>query len=500
MIKAVIYIRVSSQEQTQGYSLENQEESCLKYAEQNGMEVLKIFREEGVSAKTVSGRPELLELLKYCRDKKNKVSTVVVHRYDRWSRDTLNGLDAIAILAKEGVNLVSVTEPAQEGAFGKAIRNIMLVVAQLDNDLKSERTKSGMMAAFKAGRWPWKPKIGYKNIIVGEKKKVILIPEFKPILTNLFVEAASGLYTKAELAEKLNKAGYKKLWGSSANEKTIDTIIKSKFYFGVMESLTWKMEQKGIHSTVTDEDTWLLANKALYGNSPTFSKVRHDMPLRRFVLCGNCNNPLTGSFSQGRGKKYGYYHCTRKECSEHVRVAIKTLEEQFVEYLNQFSLTSIQQKLLEAVLIKNAEGKMRQQERTVERINQALEALKEEKRDILRSKLLSQAEKGELIEDVRTRETVLKMERAEDKIDYKENEAVIDFVKHFTKNVGNYWERLDLPRQVALQSKIFPEKVAYDGENFRTTHLSQSFELIKAYSEAKFELVTPPGVEPGFLG
>ena len=61
--KAVIYLRVSTEEQVDNYSLETQENICKKEAERMKIEVDRVFREEGRSAKTITGRPALVELL-----------------------------------------------------------------------------------------------------------------------------------------------------------------------------------------------------------------------------------------------------------------------------------------------------------------------------------------------------------------------------------------------------------------------------------------------------
>jgi site-specific DNA recombinase len=53
-MKGIIYVRVSSEEQVKGTSLENQDELCRAYCKSKGIEVLGIYREEGASAKTAS--------------------------------------------------------------------------------------------------------------------------------------------------------------------------------------------------------------------------------------------------------------------------------------------------------------------------------------------------------------------------------------------------------------------------------------------------------------
>ena len=493
MPKAVIYVRVSSQEQVSGFSLESQETECRKYAERSNLIIVKVFREEGVSAKTVEGRPELLNLINYCQDKRNEVSKILVYKLDRWSRSTEKGLIAISLLAKHGVELISVTEPSENTAFGKAMRSMMLVFAELDNNVKSERTKAGMVAAFSSGRWPWKAKIGYRHTTVDEKKKIVLLPPYKPLLSLLFEEAATGVYTKRDLAERLNKRGFGELWGYPATEKTIDKIIKSKFYYGTMEANMWNIEAKGTHETVTDENTWLKANKNLYSKTaPSRLSSAIKFPLRGFVLCGSCDRPLTASTSTGNGGKYSYYHCSQKGCINRLRVPQERLENEFKQYINQFTLSEPQKLLLQAILTKKLEKTRVLHLQEIKRINQSLNKISQEKLSILNNVdngTISQEEGRQLLEELRTKEAVLKIEHAENDIDYSENDVIIGFTKHLTENVGRFWEELEYARKQKLQAMIFPEKVFYKDNEFRTNKLSHAFGLIKQFTEASDRLV-----------
>ena len=100
--RSVIYIRVSDPSHIENNSLETQLKACQSYAERNGLQVVEIFSEEGVSAKTVHNRPEMRRLLKFCTDKKNKISKVIIYKMDRFSRSTEDTLVAISLLAKQG--------------------------------------------------------------------------------------------------------------------------------------------------------------------------------------------------------------------------------------------------------------------------------------------------------------------------------------------------------------------------------------------------------------
>ena len=54
MTAAVLYVRVSTAEQVDNYSLATQERACRDYCEREGLTVDRVFREEGESAKTAN--------------------------------------------------------------------------------------------------------------------------------------------------------------------------------------------------------------------------------------------------------------------------------------------------------------------------------------------------------------------------------------------------------------------------------------------------------------
>ena len=86
MVGAIIYVRVSTKEQTENLSLPTQLKACEEYCERQGFTVLARFREEGESAKSAD-RTELQNLLQYCRLNKGKVQFVVVFNLTRFARE-----------------------------------------------------------------------------------------------------------------------------------------------------------------------------------------------------------------------------------------------------------------------------------------------------------------------------------------------------------------------------------------------------------------------------
>jgi site-specific DNA recombinase len=88
MIGALIYVRVSTKEQTENLSLPTQLKACEEYCRRQGYDILERFHEEGESAKSTD-RSQLQNLLTYCRLNKGRVHFVVVFNLTRFARGSL---------------------------------------------------------------------------------------------------------------------------------------------------------------------------------------------------------------------------------------------------------------------------------------------------------------------------------------------------------------------------------------------------------------------------
>lgn len=79
MPKRIIYYRVSTEDQAQnGVSLEQQKKACLEYALNHDIEIIKLFHDDGVSAKTTN-RKGLQELLSYCQKNYRNIDSVIIY-------------------------------------------------------------------------------------------------------------------------------------------------------------------------------------------------------------------------------------------------------------------------------------------------------------------------------------------------------------------------------------------------------------------------------------
>ena len=192
MVGAVIYVRVSTKEQTENLSLPTQLRACEEYCRRQGYEVLERFHEEGESAKTTD-RSQLQSLLTYCRLNKGRVHFVVVFKLTRFARAP--GKDdhfaLRSLLQSLGISLRSATEPVDDTSTGKLMEGVLAAFAQFDNDCRSDRTRAGMKAALELRRWTFLAPLGYLNAPRAMGKSLMPDPERAPIVRRVFEKYAT---------------------------------------------------------------------------------------------------------------------------------------------------------------------------------------------------------------------------------------------------------------------------------------------------------------------
>ena len=107
---AVGYVRVSMEDQTQGYSSDTQRAEIERYCEREGYELVRIYEDERVSARCdrISKRPALSSLIDHAEQ--HQFDLVVVHSLDRWAHYMHVRAEALRRLIDADVGFVSVTE------------------------------------------------------------------------------------------------------------------------------------------------------------------------------------------------------------------------------------------------------------------------------------------------------------------------------------------------------------------------------------------------------
>ena len=83
--KCVLYPRVSTEMQVDGYSLEGQKNSLKRFADREEMEIVGIYEDAGKSGKSIEGRPAFKKMLS---DIKNglEIDYILVYTFTIWKK------------------------------------------------------------------------------------------------------------------------------------------------------------------------------------------------------------------------------------------------------------------------------------------------------------------------------------------------------------------------------------------------------------------------------
>ena len=338
-IRAVVYTRVSTSRQLEGASLETQLRACRDFCEGNGWSVVRVFREEGESAKTAD-RTQLQEMLRFCRSVSPRPDYVVVYALDRFAR---NGMDHDTIRAELlalRIKLRCVQTPLGESPYEKAVERILSTLPQLDNELRAERSVAGMKTRLEGGRWTFKAPLGYVNGRDAQNNKALVHDRHRaPLIKKAFELFATALYTKEQVRHRMNAEGFRTLKGKPLGPETFDRMLRNPLYAGILDVDRWDISARGNFASIVSEDVFHQVQQVLAGRRHTVTphrRNREEFPLRGFVRCSHCQRALTASPSTGKmGVKYLYYRCQHKTCPSPVNVRAEILHQGFVEFVRQ---------------------------------------------------------------------------------------------------------------------------------------------------------------------
>jgi site-specific DNA recombinase len=501
MVGAVIYVRVSTKEQTENLSLPTQLRACEEYCRRHGFEILQRFHEQGESAKTTD-RSELQNLLKYCRTHKGKVHFVVVYNLTRFAREKYDHFALRAHLKSLGISLRSATEPIDDTSTGKLMEGVLAAFAQFDNDVRSDRTRAGMRAALELGRWTFPAPLGYLNAPKWSGKSLLHDPERAALVKQAFEDLATGRYTKQEVIARATAAGLRSRKGLTLSPQSFGQMVRNPIYIGKIDSPDYGVSTQGDFEPVVDEATFYRAQAVLDGRvvvSGPRQRNHPDFPLRGFVRCDVCGRPLTGSWSKGRNGHYAYYHCQR--LCRAVNVSKATLEGAFVDELALLQPTPgymrlVKDRILHVWEQRRAEANERttEQDRRVKVIQQKLDRLDEA---FLYSESIDLTSYSRQRDKLREELTLAKIEHHTEAVDELDVQGILAFAERILPRASDLWVQASLDYKQRLQALFFPEGIAYDGNRFNRTAVTAPLFNYLAPSESGDEkMVSREGIEP----
>lgn len=330
--KCYIYTRVSTAAQTEGYSLEAQQERLREYADYKNLEIAGEYCDAGKSGKSIVGRPAFLQMLDDISSEKDNISFVLVFKLSRFGRNATDILKSLQLLEDYEVDLICVEDAIDSSTpGGKLTLTILSAVAEIERENINVQFMAGKMQKILNGGWPGGPApYGYRSV----NKELVVEPEEAEIVKLIFDRYIQDDGTLNGVAIWLNNNGYSRISKGEVKPFTYDFIVNvldnptyhGKInYFrrtnikGIRKNPKDAVEVDGIHEAIIDEDLWQQAREKREASSGRQEKV--DEPdrvslLSGLIKCPACGNGLIATknkhVNKNRGGHYKtihYYSC-----------------------------------------------------------------------------------------------------------------------------------------------------------------------------------------------
>jgi site-specific DNA recombinase len=299
ILRAALYIRVSTQEQVENYSIESQQERLEAYCKSKGWIIHDTYLDPGVSGATIE-RPALQRLISDLP----KIDAVVVYKLDRLSRSQRDTLTLIEEhFLKNNVDFVSITETLDTSTpFGKAMIGILSVFAQLERETIAERMRMGHIKRAEDGLRVMGG--DYDPAGYGRKEGVLFVKEDEA----LHVKTAFELYEQFHSISKM-QARLKELEFPVWRFRRYTDILRSKLYCGYV-TFAGK-DYLGKHEPIITEEQFNRVQVLLERHKGKNANKAKESLLSGLIECAHCRESYMTTMSNvdKYGKKYRYYIC-----------------------------------------------------------------------------------------------------------------------------------------------------------------------------------------------
>lgn len=475
--RAVIYQRVSSKEQEDGFSPETQLERCYEWASKHSYEVVKCFQGEHESAKSDTTRKRFNEMLKFVKDKKNRIDAVIVYSTNRFSRTGTSSFSIVDELESRGVTVYSATSSYDaRTADGKMMQGMELLMANHDNTLKSQAVKDNGAKALRSGRWIQAAPRGY-DMKTTKTQQTITVNADGELIRKAFKMKANENLSNEEVRVRMKAMGLdliKQRWSA---------IFRNVFYAGYFSHPFLEGDViKGPQEPLVSLEDFLKVNNIVLKTHTRGYEAKMDKeyaPLLGVIRCPHCGHNLTASLSTKMRKRFGrdigYYVCSRKGCK--CNASTKKVNGSFEEWLGTTSFVA--QEMLEAqlkkafpILNKNGQDEvasikanLTKKENEIERIEYNLATAPTPKIQETCSKMLAkaEAERDEILYELEDKDkSILNLEE------------YVDCGLSMKDNLLKLWQIANLGHKRLIQNLVFPDGIVWSKENDDIEPLSKN--------------------------
>ena len=342
--RCYIYTRVSTAIQVDGYSLDAQRDKLIKYAEYQELDIAHEYSDQGKSGKSVEGRPEFMQMLEDIKSEKDQVSYVLVFKLSRFGRNAADVLSSLQLMQDYGVNLVCVEDGIDSSKdAGKLMISVLSAVAEIERENIQIQTMEGRKQKAREGKWNGGlPPYGYRlvnGLLMIEEEEAEIIR----IIFDKYLNTSMG---SIAITEYLNSHGYKKKLRQNNTldyftENFISKVLDNAVYCGritygkrTMEKVTGTRNEyrqvrkddyidvKGIHEGIITEEEWAqvqIKRKSMAAYQPKTHSLEHEHILSGLLKCPKCGGPMYGNVNRKKKKDgssykdYFFYRCQRRK-------------------------------------------------------------------------------------------------------------------------------------------------------------------------------------------
>jgi site-specific DNA recombinase len=311
-MRAVLYARVSTQQQKKAETIVSQLDQIERYAESQGFQVVEVVTDDGVTAALpMLERPGARRVLELVRS--GGVDCVVTQNHDRVARDddAVELMLFMRLLREHDAQLWTPRGHVDDSTpDGRLFLGIQANFASYERHRTRERTARGRRHKLRNGGRPR----GIHHLAGytwdHESRRIVVEPETEKLVMEVFRLAAEDGLSATAIARNLKARGIEGTRGKFMYASTVRTMVERETYY------TGKYAaEKSLPDIVHDieplvtEETWRAANDRISRNKG-FRGVPSDFPflLRRLTVCPLCGRKMRAQHAKGR---YPYYRCER---------------------------------------------------------------------------------------------------------------------------------------------------------------------------------------------
>lgn len=400
-LRYVLYVRKSTEgEDSQAKSIPDQLDACIRYAETNGLHIVKIIKEEK-SAKKYGGRTQFNEMLKGFP---TQYDAILAYHPDRIARNMRDAGVIIDMLNPDNALIKNMAFPTVQYANDSSGRLTLAVLFSLATQFSehlSEVVKRGVKTNLDKGMSSGTPKWGY------ERNEITNYYEpdanFQYIQRAWFMRAEGERI--ADIVKYLNSHDVhrmtkitrtnKKQRAIRPSETNMTKMFADSFFYGLLIQAGQEVDLRKLtnFTPMIDEEIYDKVQAVSYRRSrlkPKSIKGGIFYPFRGMVYCGVCHSDQPMYVGKSKSENSGhflYFRCANKDCQRKVKsVRAKYVLEGLYDKLESLKLTDKQYATYSKRLDELTDTKIDELQAERRSLN-GVKVVKEKERDALARKL-----------------------------------------------------------------------------------------------------------------